>query len=394
MSSYFFIPTRSIFGEGCVNEVGELVADLGGKKPLIVTDAFLGSKKSGMADDIAKILSDAGLKPTIFAGAQPNPTDKNCDEGNAVFKKNGCDFIISLGGGSAHDCAKGIAILATNGGKMPDYEGVNVAAKDLIPIVAINTTAGTASEMTQFAVITDSSRKVKMVVIDWRCTPKIGINDPALMVGMPPSLTANTGMDALTHAVEAYVSVGATPLTDACAIKAMQLIAEWLPKAVANGTDIVARDKMAYAEYLAGCAFNNAGLGYVHAMAHQLGGMYDLAHGECNAVLLPYVSEFNIIAACERYADVAEALGVQTAGMSTEAKAESAVVAIHKLSSLVGIIPNLHAREIVKPADFEHLAENAMKDLCASYNPRLYTKQDVIDIYQRAYDGTPLFCKF
>ena len=186
-----------------------------------------------------------------------------------------------------------------NGGNIRDYEGVNKTTKPMPPFLAINTTAGTASEMTRFCIITNTDTHVKMAIVDWRCTPNIAINDPVLMVGKPPALTAATGMDALTHAVEAYVSTIATPITDACAIKAIELIAEYLRPAVANGENLEARDKMAYAEYLAGMAFNNASLGYVHAMAHQLGGFYNLPHGVCNAILLPAVCEFNLIACRE-----------------------------------------------------------------------------------------------
>ena len=185
--------------------------------------------------------------------------------------------------------ARASALWSANGGKIHDYEGVDKSSKPFPPYVAVNTTAGTASEMTRFCIITDTSRKVKMAIVDWRCTPSVAIDDPVLMMGMPPSLTAATGMDALTHAVEAYVSTAATPMTDACAEKAMEYINRYLRRAVANGKDMEAREGMCYAQYLAGMAFNNASLGHVHAMAHQLGGFYDLPHGECNAILLPHV---------------------------------------------------------------------------------------------------------
>ncbi len=199
------------------------------------------------------------------------------------LKEGKCDFVVSLGGGSPHDCAKGIALCATNGGHIRDYEGVDRSAKPQLPLVAINTTAGTASEMTRFCIITDESRHVKMAIVDRNVTPLMSVNDPALMVAMPKGLTAATGMDALTHAIEAYVSTAATPITDACAIKAIELISANLRLAVRDGADLKARENMAYAQFLAGMAFNNASLGYVHAMAHQLGGFYDLPHGVCNA---------------------------------------------------------------------------------------------------------------
>ena len=286
MSTYYFLPTRNIFGMGASKEAGELMKSLGGHKTMIVTDKFL--HENGMAGQIQEILAQAGVDSIVFPGAEPNPTDKNVAAGVAVFQENGCDSILSLGGGSSHDCAKGIGMVAANGGTIHDYEGIDKSSRPLMPLMAVNTTAGTASEITRFCIITDTSRKVKMAIVDWRVTPQIAINDPELMKGMPPSLTAATGMDALTHAIEAYVSTNANPLTDAAATMAIQMISHYLPKAVANGNYMKARDKMAYAQYLAGIAFNNASLGYVHAMAHQLGGFYNLPHGVCNAILLPY----------------------------------------------------------------------------------------------------------
>jgi alcohol dehydrogenase len=222
-----------------------------------------------------------------------------------------------------------------------------------------------------------------MAIVDWRCTPNIAINDPVLMVGMPPSLTAATGMDALTHAVEAYVSTIATPITDACAVKAIELIAEYLRPAVANGENMVARDQMAYAEYLAGMAFNNASLGYVHAMAHQLGGFYNLPHGVCNAVLLPVVCEFNAIGNVKRFADIAAALGENIEGLSDVEAAEVAIAAIRRLSADVGIPAGLTELG-VQEKDLETMAGNAQKDACMLTNPRKATLQQVVEIYKAA----------
>lgn len=292
-------------------------------------------------------------------------------------------MIITLGGGSSHDCGKGIGIVSTNGGTIHDFEGVDKSTKAMPPFIAINTTAGTGSEMTRFCIITDTSRKVKMAIVDWRVTPAIAINDPLLMMGMPPALTAATGMDALTHSVEAYVSTIATPVTDACAIKSIELIADNLRPAVANGQDIVARDNMAYAEYLAGMAFNNASLGHVHAMAHQLGGYYDLPHGVCNAILLPHVSEFNLIARLDRFADIAVALGENIDGLSIRDAADLALEAIRQLSADVGIPANLTGLG-VKKEDLKIMAENAQKDACGLTNPRTPTLDDVIGIYTAA----------
>lgn len=381
-TTYYFLPTRNLFGEDSVKETGTLMQSLGGRRALIVTDGFLA--KNGMAEQIQKILSDAEVESVVFDGVEPNPKDVNVEAGLKIFEENSCDSIISLGGGSSHDCAKAIALVASNGGNIRDYEGVDRSDKPLCPMIAVNTTAGTASEITRFCIITDTSRHVKMAIVDWRVTPQIAINDPNLMVGIPPALTAATGMDALTHAIEAYVSTAANPLTDAAALMAITMITQYLPKAVANGVYMKARDKMAYGQYLAGIAFNNASLGYVHAMAHQLGGMYNLPHGVCNAILLPHVEEFNLIGNANRFRDIAKAMGEITEGLSTMDAARKAIAAIRQLSSQVGIPERL--RDLgVKEEDFAVMAENAMNDVCSVTNPRKATKEQIIGVFKDAY---------
>ncbi|NHH81451.1 iron-dependent methanol dehydrogenase [Burkholderia gladioli] len=377
----FFIPCVTLIGPGCARETGTRAKSLGGSKALIVTDA--GLHKMGLSELIAGYLREAGLQAVIFAGAEPNPTDINVHDGVTLYQQAGCDFIVSLGGGSSHDCAKGIGLVTAGGGHIRDYEGVDKSSVPMTPLISINTTAGTAAEMTRFCIITNSSNHVKMAIVDWRCTPLISIDDPRLMVAMPPALTAATGMDALTHAVEAYVSTAATPITDACAEKAIELIGQWLPKAVANGESMEARAAMCYAQYLAGMAFNNASLGYVHAMAHQLGGFYNLPHGVCNAILLPHVSEFNLIAAPERFARIASLLGERTEGVSVNDAAASAVAAIRRLSASVGI-PSGLAGLGVKAGDHELMATNAQKDACMLTNPRKATLPQVIAIFEAA----------
>ncbi len=377
----YFIPTVNLIGAGSVNELGSKVAGLGGKRVLLVTDAML--VKLGMASQVEVILKEAGLEVVLFGGSEPNPTDKNVLAGMKVWKKEKCDSIVSLGGGSSHDCAKGIGLVASNGGKIQDFEGVDKSENEMVPLVSVNTTAGTASEMTRFCIITDSKRKVKMAIVDWRVTPSVSINDPELMVGMPSSLTAATGMDALTHSIEAYVSTAANPLTDSAALMSIKLIAEYLPMAVANGTNMVAREKMAYAQFLGGMAFNNASLGYVHAMAHQLGGFYNLPHGVCNAILLPVVSEFNIIGNTERFKDIAVAMGVNIDGLSTVEAAKEAINAIKVLSVSIGIPTGL-AELGVKEEDFEVMATNAKLDACQLTNPRLATLEQVIEMFGKA----------
>jgi len=378
----FFIPPVTLMGIGAHKEIGKQVKVLGGKKPFICTDK--GITKIGVAQQIADLVKkDAGLDCVVFDETVPNPTDTNVHDGLKVFQDNKCDLIISLGGGSPHDCAKGIGIVSTNGGNIRDFEGVDKSTKPMPPFIAVNTTAGTASEMTRFCIITNTSNHVKMAIVDWRVTPNVAINDPLLMAGMPPALTAATGMDALTHAVEAYVSTIATPVTDACALHAIRLIAGNLRAAVANGADMIARDNMAYAEYLAGMAFNNASLGHVHAMAHQLGGFYNLPHGVCNAILLPHVQRFNLIAKVDRFVDIAEAMGENVEGHPPRAAADKALEAIKKLSVDLGIPAGLQELG-VKEKDLGTMAQNAQKDACGFTNPRCPTLDDVIQIYKWA----------
>ncbi|MFK4764643.1 iron-containing alcohol dehydrogenase [Desulfobaculum sp. SPO524] len=383
----FFIPSVTLVGIGAHKEIPARITALGGKKPLLVTDK--GITKVGITQQIVDLLKENGMDCVVYDETVPNPTDKNVHDGVKVYEKNGCDSLITLGGGSSHDCGKGIGLVVSNGGKIHDFEGIDKSTKPMPPYVAVNTTAGTASEMTRFCIITDTSRKVKMAIVDWRVTPGIALDDPTLMMGMPPALTAATGMDALTHAVEAYVSTIATPLTDACAEKAIKLIFTFLRRAVANGQDIEAREGMCYAQYLAGMAFNNASLGHVHAMAHQLGGYYDLPHGECNAILLPHVEQFNLIACVERFAEMAEWMGEDISGMSKRDAAERCLHAIRVLSADVGIPANLtelgkrYGKDVQKK-DIATMADNAQKDACGLTNPRCPTDDDVRRIYEQA----------
>jgi len=377
----YFMPAVNLMGAGSVAEVGKQAKILGGSKALVVTDKPL--MTTSIVEKVTRLLESSGIDAVIYDGVQPNPTVENVDEGIALYKKEKCDVIIAVGGGSPIDCAKGIGLVITNGGSIKDYEGLDMSGKPMPPFIAVNTTAGTASEMTRFTIITDTDRHVKMAIVDWHVTPNVSINDPELMVSMPVSLTAATGMDALTHAVEAYVSTIATPLTDSAALKAIELVSQYLRPAVANGEDMEARDKMAYAEFLSGMAFNNASLGHVHALAHQLGGFYDLPHGVCNAVLLPHVERFNLIACPERFVDIAIAMGKNVEGLSTMEAADKALEAIQRLSRDIGIPSGLKELD-VKEEDLPILAGNAMKDACGLTNPRKATKEEMLQIYKHA----------
>ncbi|EHH0804162.1 L-threonine dehydrogenase [Vibrio vulnificus] len=381
MASAFFIPTVNLMGAGCLKDAADSIKAQGFTKGLIVTDKIL--NQIGVVKQVQDLLSERGVSAVVFDGTQPNPTISNVNAGLELLKQNDCDFVISLGGGSPHDCAKGIALVASNGGAIADYEGVDKSAKPMLPLIAINTTAGTASEMTRFCIITDEARHIKMAIVDKHTTPLISVNDPELMLAKPASLTAATGMDALTHAVEAYVSIAATPITDAVAIKAIELIQAHLRTAVAHGEDIEAREQMAYAQFMAGMAFNNASLGYVHAMAHQLGGFYDLPHGVCNAILLPHVQRYNAQVCPERLRDVAKAMGVNVEGMSSEQGADAAIEAIVQLAKDVGIPTGI--RELgAKLEDIPTLADNALKDACGFTNPKQATHEEISAIFEAA----------
>ncbi|MER0397259.1 L-threonine dehydrogenase [Vibrio vulnificus] len=381
MASAFFIPTVNLMGAGCLKDATDSIKAQGFTKGLIVTDKIL--NQIGVVKQVQDLLSERHVEAVVFDGTQPNPTIGNVNAGLALLKQNECDFVISLGGGSPHDCAKGIALVAANGGEIADYEGVDKSVKPMLPLIAINTTAGTASEMTRFCIITDEERHIKMAIVDKHTTPLISVNDPELMLAKPASLTAATGMDALTHAVEAYVSIAATPITDAVAIKAIELIQAHLRTAVAHGDDIEAREQMAYAQFMAGMAFNNASLGYVHAMAHQLGGFYDLPHGVCNAILLPHVQRYNAQVCPERLRDVAKAMGVNVEGMSAEQGAEAAIDAIVALAKDVGIPAGI--RELgAKSEDIPTLADNALKDACGFTNPKQATHEEISAIFEAA----------
>ena len=380
-ASTFFIPSVNMIGSGCLDEAAKTMKQQGLRRALIVTDKVLNN--IGVVAQVQQWLTAQQSESCVYDGTHPNPPTLNVKQGLALLQEHQCDCVISLGGGSPHDCAKGIALLATNGGDIKDYEGVDRSAKPQLPMIAINTTAGTASEMTRFCIITDEARHIKMAIVDKHVTPILSVNDPHLMAGMPKGLTAATGMDALTHAIEAYVSSAANPITDACALKAVTMIAESLRDAVADGSNMQARENMAYAQFLAGMAFNNASLGYVHAMAHQLGGFYDLPHGVCNAVLLPHVQEFNASVCASRLKDIAAAMGLDVSYLNDQQGAAACIAAIRLLAQDVGIPAGLRDLQ-VKEQDLDTLATNALKDACGFTNPIQATHAQIVAIFRAA----------
>ena len=380
----FLCPSVNFMGPGCVSILGERCQILNMKKPLIVTDEFLANLENGPVAQSVASLEAAGIEYVIFTGAEANPKVQNCYDGLRLYKENGCDSIITVGGGSAHDCGKGVGIAATHEKDLTEYAGIEKLENPLPPVIAVNTTAGTASEVTRHCVLTNLDTKLKFVIVSWRNVPLVSFNDPMMMLGIPAALTAATGMDALTHAVETYVSVDANPVTDAVAMQAIKLCANNLRQAVANGADVKARENMAYASLLAGMAFNNGNLGYVHAMAHQLGGQYDLPHGVANAMLLPVVEEYNIISNPQRFADIAEFMGENIEGLSVMDAAQKAIDAMRRLATDIGIPTSLKEMG-VKEEDFDLMATNALNDGNAGSNPRKGNKQDIINLFAKAY---------
>ncbi|MBU5595130.1 iron-containing alcohol dehydrogenase [Amphibacillus sp. MSJ-3] len=374
-----YVPSTNLVGRGCLQELTPFIEDLGFKKALVVTDRYLND--CGIVAKVTDQLTQAKVDFVIFDQVKPNPTTKNVHDGVDVFKKENCDFIVSIGGGSPQDAAKGIGLVVTNGGDVREFEGVNQTNKKSIPTVAVNTTAGTSAEYTINYVITDEEREVKMVMVDKNSLVTISVNDPELMLDKPKDLTAATGMDALTHAIEAIVTPGAYGITDATALAAVEKIFKYLPRAVEDGQDIEAREQMTYVMFLAGVAFNNAGLGYVHAMAHQLGGVYDLPHGVCNAMLLPIVERENAKRDPKKFPAIAKAIGLDVEGKSAEEAADEVIRAITDLSNKVGIPAKLSELG-VEEVDLDKLAENAMKDACAPGNPFIPTKEEVIAMFK------------
>lgn len=378
--SIYYVPSINLMGAGCLNDLGATVNDLGFKKAFVVTDNFLMS--NGVANKVLNVLEGAGIAYEVYSEVVPNPTCKNVHDGLERLKGTDCDFLVSIGGGSPQDTAKAIGILATNGGHIKEYEGVNLSKNKSLPIVAVNTTAGTSSEVTIDYVVTDEERHVKMVMVDKNSLATVTVNDPELMVEKPASLTAATGMDALTHAIETIVTPGAYPVSDATALAAVKIIFDYLPRAVENGHDIEAREQMVYAVFLGGIAFSNAGLGNVHAMAHQLGGIYNLPHGVCNAMLLPYVEEENAKYVPEKFVSIANVLGYDVEGKSAQECAAFVVDSMKELAKKVGI-PATLGELGVNDVDFDLLAENAMKDICAPGNPVEFTKEQIIELYKK-----------
>ena len=377
MANRMILNETSYFGAGAISEVVTEAQKRAFKKILVVTDPDL--IKFGVTDKVTKLLTEAGIPFEVFSNVKANPTVACVKDGVEVFAKAGADSIVAVGGGSAMDTAKAIGII-TNNPEFADVvslEGVADTKKPCVP-----TTAGTAAEVTINYVITDEEKKRKFVCVDPHDIPIVAVVDSDMMSSMPKGLTASTGMDALTHAIEGYTTLAAWELTDMMHLKAIEIIGRSLRKAVEN--DPEGREGMALGQYVAGMGFSNVGLGVVHGMAHPLGAFYDTPHGIANAVLLPYVMEYNAPYTGEKFKYIAEAMGVDTTGMDEDAYRKAAVDAVKQLSKDVGIPEKLH--EIgVKEEDLQALSESAFADVCTGGNPRPCTVESILEIYKKAY---------
>lgn len=382
MSYRFILNEVSYFGPGARKELPEVLNRLGGKKVFVVTDK--GLLKFGVAKMVTDVMDEAGIPYEIFSEVKPNPTVTNVKDGLKAFKESKANVIVAIGGGSAMDTAKGIGIVANNPefGDIVSLEGCAPTKHKSVPIVALPTTAGTAAETTINYVIIDEDKQKKMVCVDPNDIPAVAIIDAELMYSLPKGLTAATGMDALTHAIEGYITKGAWEMSDMFELEAIRIISKYLPVAVEEPTNANARNGMAVAQYIAGMAFSNVGLGLVHGMAHPMGSLFDVPHGVANALLLPTIMEFNMPACLNKYPEIAKAMGVDVSGMTKEQASQAACDAVKDLAIKVGIPQHLSELGITAE-DIPALAQQALEDVCTPGNPRDVTLDDIKALYAK-----------
>ncbi len=378
---YFQITTQIIYGQHSASRIAEIAGNLGMNKAQIVTDE--GVAKSGALDRILTFLKDKGISTVIFDEVEPNPTVQSVDRAAEQFKNEGCDGVIALGGGSPLDAGKSVGVLATNPGTTSDYLGMDKVKNPCAPVIAVPTTAGTAAEITDVAVLSDHEKKIKMGLRSAYVAPRVALLDPLLTVSLPPGPTRDSGLDALTHAIEAYVGVNAWHATDAVALKSIELVGCYLRTAVHNGKDIEARDGMLTASLLAGMAFHNTKLCLVHAITAPLGGAYNLPHGASNAIVLPHAMRFMLPGAVPKYVDIAIALGEQVEGLSERAAAEKAIQAVEQLSQDVGLPEGLSVYG-VKEEDLPALSETIEGLYMIPLAPRVAKAADILEICRTA----------
>ena len=377
----FVHTTKVVCGLNCSAKINEELALMGCRKPFIVTDK--GIIGAGLLESITKSLQAANLAYEVFDEVEPNPIDTTAEKGATIATEGGFDSVIAVGGGSSIDTGKVIAMLVNNPGRVRDYEGVDVFKNPPLPLIAIPTTVGTGSEVTRGAVITEPVTKAKMIIVSVLLFPKVAMLDPTLVMKLPAHITASTGMDSLTQAIEAYIATGSNPISDALNIYAVKLIAENLRPAVA-GNNLEALLNMQVATCMEGMAFHNAGLGLVHAMANTVGGYFNTPHGITNAILLPYVLEYNLIARPNKYAELAQAMGERVENLSVREAAERFIEAVKTLSSDVGIPRQLRDIGVTREA-LPALAETALTALDIYTNPRSYSRQAILAIYEKAF---------
>ena len=382
MAQRFILNEVSYFGAGARKELPEVLNRMGLKKALVCSDK--GLIKVGTTAKVTEVLDGINFPYEIYSEIKPNPTVTNVKQGVEAFKNSGADCIIAIGGGSSMDTAKGIGIVSNN----PEFadvvslEGVAPTKHKSVPIIALPTTAGTGAEVTINYVIIDEERQAKMVCVDPNDIPAVAIVDPELMYSLPKGLTAATGMDALTHAIEGYITKGAWVMSDMYELQAIKMIAENLPIAVEEPTNPVGREGMALAQYIAAQAFSNVGLGLVHGMAHPMGSLHDIPHGVANALLLPTIMEFNMPKCIEKFGVIAKTMGVNTDGMTAEQAAQAAVDAVKALSIRVGI-PQTLTELGIKESDIPALAAQAIADVCSPGNPRDVTEAEIVELYKK-----------
>lgn len=378
----FTFPTKVVYGPGCIREVAACLSEIGGKRPLILTDA--GCKQAGLLEKLTPHLDAARIPYAVFDGVEANPKDQNVSAGAEAARAHGADCLIALGGGSPIDCAKAVGVLlAHDATDIKRYEGKTAATLPNPPLLTIPTTAGTGSELTFSAVITDTKNRYKMTVKSPYTAATLALCDPELTLSVPPATTAATGVDALTHAIEAYTATCAEPIADACALYAIELIYPNLPKAVKDGSDLAARSAMLMGSMLAGIAFSHSDVASVHCIAESLGGVYDLPHGVCNAVFLPYVMAYSMDHAEARYARIARAMGLSFASEAEGAKA--AVAAVEALCREVGL-PSF-ASFGVPEAEYDRIAEMSAKNISTESNPRPMAAADYRAVLELAAKG-------
>ncbi|MBJ2186651.1 lactaldehyde reductase [Paramuribaculum intestinale] len=382
MVQRFILNETSYFGPGARKVLPEVIQRLGKKKALVVTDK--GLIQFGVAKMVTDVLDEAAVAYDVFSEVKPNPTVKNVQDGVAAFKASGADLLVAIGGGSAMDTAKGIGIVVAN----PEFadvvslEGCAPTKNKSVPMVALPTTAGTAAETTINYVIIDEEKKKKMVCVDPNDIPAVAMIDAELMYSLPRGLTAATGMDALTHAIEGYITKGAWEMSDMFEIEAIRMISRYLPVAVDEPQNPEGRNGMAVAQYIAGMAFSNVGLGLVHGMAHPMGSLFDVPHGVANALLLPTVMEYNMPECIDKYPRIAEAMGVDIKGLTPQEASQAAVDAVRALAIRVGIPQHLSDLGI-KESDIPALAEQAIADVCTPGNPRDCSLEDIKALYRQ-----------